>query len=103
MRVKPEEDTIFLIRKVGNEAASYKVASFPRLVYDVSCTPSDVRERGKRMQLSDETSGTSYNCYMYILQHDDGFAFLIENAEPEKLLLFKLILNTENLLEKGTN
>lgn len=39
VKVRPEEDTIFIIRKVGNEAASYKVNSFPRLVYEVACTP----------------------------------------------------------------
>ena len=101
MKVRPEEDAINIIRKVGIEAASYKVGSYPRLIYDIAVTPQDVKERGKKMQIFSDSNGNNFNCFMFILQHDDGFAFLFENGESDRILLLKLTLNTENLIEKG--
>ena len=53
------------------------------------------------MQIFSDSNGNNFNCFMFILQHDDGFAFLFENGEPDRILLLKLTLNTENLIEKG--
>ena len=33
------------------------------------------------------------------MQRDDGFGFMFENLETNKLLLAKIVLNIENLVE----
>ncbi len=37
--------------------------------------------------------------FTYIMQHDNGFAFLFENLESQKKLLIKLNFTIENLVD----
>jgi hypothetical protein len=48
--VAPGGDKLFLVRKMGalNEAASYKLQCFSRLIYDKVLTSDDFIERGKK-------------------------------------------------------
>lgn len=44
VNIGPNEETIFLMRKTGQEQASYKVQFFPRLIYNNLCTPEEIRK-----------------------------------------------------------
>ena len=102
VKVAPNEETIFLMRKTGQEQASYKVQFFPRLVYDNLCTPEEIRKMGKKSQIEEITSKgerIDRNQFTYIMQHDNGFAFLFENLENYKKLLIKLNFTIENLID----
>jgi hypothetical protein len=37
--------------------------------------------------------------FTYILQHDNGFAFMFENLEYQNILLIKMTINVENLID----
>jgi hypothetical protein len=40
--------------------------------------------------------------YTYLLQHDNGFAFMFENQELDKILLIKMTLTVENLVDASS-
>jgi hypothetical protein len=55
VKIAPNEEIIYLMRKTGNEQASYKVQFFPRLVYNNLCTPEEIRKAGKKSQIEEIT------------------------------------------------
>lgn len=90
------------MKKAGLEQSSYKAQFFPRLIYKSVCTPEEVRLNGKRSQieyLGDHGETIELNQFTYILQHDNGFAFMFENKEAGKKLLIKMTLTVENLAD----
>eukprot|EP00347_Sterkiella_histriomuscorum_P003203 403365197 len=104
INLKPDQDLLYLIRRVGpsTETCSYKLANYTRLSYNTEISVDEFRERAKKTQIIDESNNKNnpYNQYVYVLQHEDGFGFLFDNQEQDKVLMIKIQLNTENLKEK---
>jgi hypothetical protein len=91
-------EKIILLKKTGADQSSYKAQFFPRLTYSNLCTPDEIRKLGKRSQL--ESSETPLiEQYTYFLQHDNGFAFLFENLDSQSVLMIKMVLTVENLVD----
>lgn len=64
INLKPNEDVIFLMRKIGaaTDTASYKVANYTRLTYETEITIDEFREKGKKTQIIDEQNNhEAYN------------------------------------------
>lgn len=71
-------------------------------MYNNLCNPEEIRKMGKKSQIEEITSKgerIDRNQFTYIMQHDNGFAFLFENLEKHKKLLIKLNLTIENLID----
>lgn len=65
-----------------------------------------MRKSGKRSQieeLNEKGEATEMEQFTYILQHDNGFAFMFENQEPSRVLLIKMLMTVENLIENPSS
>jgi hypothetical protein len=73
------------------------------LIYRNLCTAEEIRKHGKRSQIEEMTTSGGQTIermqFTYIMQHDNGFAFLFENLESQKKLLIKLNFTIENLVD----
>jgi len=80
------------------------VQCFPRLIYRGLCDPDEMRRSAKRSQieeLNDRGETVERHQYTYIMQHDNGFAFMFENLEKDRILLIKMVMNVENLVDQS--
>lgn len=56
VQLLPDQDLIFVIRKTGasNEAASYKLASYTRVLYESVLSLQEFYDKGKKTQITED-------------------------------------------------